>query len=109
MPVKKKLKLNFRPSSKTRFLLTKLGYISKRGSIIGARGKFTDFINNVIVRSFENKAILEIEFPRFQIVNKRNQIDLLQKEILNFSLEIQRINDRRAEAEEFRKNLLKKK
>lgn len=109
MPVKKNLKLNFRPNSKARFLLTKLGYISKRGNIIGERGKFTDFINTLVVRTFENKAILEVEFPRFQIVNKRIQIDLLQKEIMNLALEIQKINDIRAEQEEFRKRLLKKK
>jgi len=108
MAIKKKLILNFRPSPKARFLLEKFGYISKRGNVICRHGALTDFINNVIVNSFENKAILEIEFPRFQIANKRKQIEFLRREIANLALQIQEVSDKRAEAEEFRKRLMKK-
>lgn len=87
--------IHFRLNFKSRYILESIGFLDKIGRVQSTHGSLSEFINSLIIQPFEGKDILEVEFPRHQMIEKQKQIDQLRKEIANLGLSVQKIKDRR--------------
>lgn len=86
---KKDVILNFRPSSKTRFILERLGFINKNGRVVAEHGGLSEFINLRINTYFSSSTDqIETEWRKHLMQEKYNKIEKLKEEVAELGKQI---------------------
>ena len=90
----KPVRITITLDNETRFLFIRLGCINKRGKVIAPHGHFTEMLLNLIKTPFRNKDILEVEFPRFLMIQNEEKITKLREENARLGSSIVALKDR---------------
>ena len=94
MREEKPIRITIVLDSETKFLFQRLGYINNRGRVIAKYGHFTEVVLNLIKTPFKGKDILELEFPRFLMIQNEKKIQKLREDNANLGSEILKVRDR---------------
>jgi len=84
----KKVRISFRPTIKTLYVLKQLGFLDGKGRVKSKWGMLSDFINRRITATYDHSTDFQIESRRFLIVKYQAEIEELKSKIANLGKEI---------------------